>query len=279
MEKNINYIKESLRGIYPDAEIDAFVSWIFSHLKSYSRVDLVLNKDEVLDKDDSDAIKRIVKRLRKKEPIQYILGSTYFCGLELEVAPGVLIPRPETEEIVESIRKEIGEEDAILDVGTGSGCIALSLKKYKPLTKVSACDVSEKALAIARSNGENNKLVVNFFLLDILKEGNLQTNYDVIVSNPPYVRKSEMRLMLSNVVDYEPHLALFVEDADALIFYKAIVGFAGKHLNRSGKLFFEINEALADEVKLLMEENGFTKVFVRQDLQGKDRLVGGEKLR
>ncbi len=277
MEKNINNIKESLKGIFPESEIDAYIHWILDHLRGYSRMDIALNKNEILSEEETDKVKEIVKRLQNKEPIQYILGETEFCGLQIKVTPDVLIPRPETEEIVTVIRDETDHASLrILDIGTGSGCIPLALKKYFPEAQVSACDVSEKALHVARENGMRNKLLVNFFQCDILSKANKNAAvFDVIVSNPPYVRQSEKQWMDDNVLKYEPHLALFVEDEDPLLFYRAILNFSQNHLKKGGRLYLEINENLSEQINDLMLQYDYENVSIRKDLQGKDRMVCG----
>lgn len=277
MEKNINYIKENLKELFPEQEIDAFIHWIFDHIKGYSRIDLVLNKNEHLKNEDTLKVKQIVDRLKNKEPIQYILGETQFCGLSIKLSKDVLIPRPETEEIVEYIRQETAHSELrILDIGTGSGCIPLALKNYFPEAQVSACDISEEALEVAKENGVRNKLLVNFFKHDILSKDHLQgARFDLIVSNPPYVRKSEMKHMEANVLEHEPHLALFVENDDPLIFYRAILAFSRHHLSTGGRLYFEINENLGAQLVDLMEAAGFNNILLKKDLQGKERLLTG----
>lgn len=280
MQKNINYIKHQLYHLYPEPEIDSFVFWIFEHLLGYNRTQLLMQKHDVLEDDVTQQIEEIVKRLIKFEPIQYIIGETDFCGLTLKCKPKVLIPRPETEELVMHICQSVLESPIkILDIGTGSGCIALSLKHKLKHAMVHACDVSDEALALAKENALRNNVEVQCFRFDILnEEGDLPNEtYDVIVSNPPYVLESEKALMRENVLKYEPHLALFVEDNDALLFYRFITLFACKRLNSAGALWFEINESKGADVAELMQINGFEQVEIINDLFGKARFVKGVK--
>lgn len=240
-------------------------------------MDLVTKQHVVLDEQEERTIKSYLERLLKKEPIQYVVGETEFCDLKIGLTSNVLIPRPETEEIVISIKNELeNSELRILDIGTGSGCIALALKHFLPNSLVYGCDISEGALKVAKDNALRNMLDVDFVILDILQAKKHPAEpLDVIVSNPPYVRESEAAQMSANVLDFEPHLALFVPDSDPLLFYSAIVRFALSNLKIGGKLYFEINEALGAEVKLLMEANHFRGVEICNDLEGKERLVKG----
>jgi release factor glutamine methyltransferase len=226
--------------------------------------------------------------LKKEKPIQYILGETEFYGLPFLVNVNTLIPRPETEELVEWIIKSTNYEIQstklrILDIGTGSGCIAISLAKNIPNAEVSAIDVSEKALATAKKNAEINKIVVNFINVDILKINDLAelptsnfqlpTQFDIIVSNPPYVRNLEKAEIKPNVLEYEPHLALFVEDTDALLFYRKIANLAKENLSENGQLFFEINQYLGKETVELLEDLGFKNIELKKDIYGNDRMI------
>jgi release factor glutamine methyltransferase len=215
-----------------------------------------------------------------------VLNETWFAGMKLYVDEAVLIPRPETEELVEWIVSEVRNEKnskvksqnlkfKILDVGTGSGCISLALKRYLPEAEVTAVDVSEDALIVAKKNAIAYDLKINFLQLDFLNKEQWKAfeKYDIIVSNPPYIKKSEEFTMRDNVLNYEPQIALFVPDDDALIFYKALAEFAQLHLKKTGSLFVEINEALGIQVVELFKENNFNKVVLKKDLQGKDRMV------
>jgi release factor glutamine methyltransferase len=216
--------------------------------------------------------------LKKEKPIQYILGETEFYGLPFLVNENTLIPRPETEELVEWILESTKYEEQntklnVLDIGTGSGCIAISLAKNLPSAQVSAIDVSEKALATAHKNAKINKVDVNFILKNILETESLDEKYDVIVSNPPYVRNLEKEEIKPNVLEYEPHLALFVEDNDALLFYRKIAALAKKNLSENGKLYFEINQYLGKETVRLLEGMDFKNVILKKDVYGNDRMI------
>ncbi|MFC0878179.1 peptide chain release factor N(5)-glutamine methyltransferase [Saccharicrinis sp. FJH2] len=279
MQKNINYIKQKLSGLYPDREVESFVVWILGHVLGYDKTRILLNNDKILPKDVSSRISSIVDRLTKYEPIQYITGDTEFVGLNLNVKPGVLVPRPETEELVSRISNKVAANSAkILDIGTGSGCIALGLKKYMPGTKVFGCDISQVAIELANENAKLNNLDVHFFYYDILSQnGTLPAKkFDMIVSNPPYVLESEKVQMEANVLKYEPHGALFVPDDDPLIFYQKISDFAQLHLANNGEIWLEINENKGAEVKGLLENNFFHDVVVLKDIFGKQRFVYGK---
>ncbi|WP_321997976.1 peptide chain release factor N(5)-glutamine methyltransferase [Draconibacterium orientale] len=279
MQKTIQYIRAELAPFYPETEITGFIQMLMHSVLGLSYTQMILEKDRVLENSESDQIKAIVERLKTHEPIQYILGVAEFYGLELNVQPGVLIPRPETEELVDWICKtEIPASAKILDIGTGSGCIPLALKNELPAAEVMAVDVSEMALSIATENAQKHQLEVAFELADILKwEERSWPQFDVIVSNPPYVMERERELMEANVVEHEPELALFVSDTDPLIFYRAIAQFASKQLNKSGFLFFEINENLGDEMVELVKQLGFKSIELRRDLNGKNRMLRCQK--
>ncbi len=225
---------------------------------------------------ESDTLQEIEARLLNNEPVQYILGQADFYGLKFKVSPAVLIPRPETEELVYWIlENQITKNPSIIDIGTGSGCIPITLKKKIPQATISAIDVSRTALDIAKTNAVLNKVAVSFILSDILEErlwSSLDT-YDIIVSNPPYIPHKEKVLMPKQVLDYEPDLALFVENDEPLIFYKKIGQFALKHLNQGGELYYECNEFNAKEVATLLRQIGFQKVELAKDLEGKERMI------
>ncbi|WP_297100471.1 peptide chain release factor N(5)-glutamine methyltransferase [uncultured Draconibacterium sp.] len=279
MQKTIQYIRAELAPHYPETEISGFIQMIMNKVLGLSYTQMIVEKDRVLETSESDEIKAIVERLKTHEPIQYILGVAEFYDLELNVQPGVLIPRPETEELVEWICKtEIPASAKILDIGTGSGCIPLALKNELPTAEVMAVDVSEKALLIATENAKKNKLDVAFEHADILKWPERSwLQYDVIVSNPPYVMEREKKLMEANVLEHEPEIALFVSDTDPLIFYRTIAQFASKQLKESGYLFFEINENLGDEMVALVKQLGFKSIELRRDLNGKNRMLKCQK--
>nr|WP_321487120.1 peptide chain release factor N(5)-glutamine methyltransferase [uncultured Draconibacterium sp.] len=275
MQKTIQYIRAELAPFYPETEITGFIQLIMNSVLGLSYTQMVLEKDRVLETFESDRIKVIVERLKTHEPIQYILGVAEFFGLELNVQPGVLIPRPETEELVDWICKtKIPATAKMLDIGTGSGCIPLALKNELPAAEVMAVDVSEDVLLIATENAQKHQLEVTLELADILKwHERSWPRFDVIVSNPPYVMEREKKQMEANVLEYEPGLALFVSDTDPLIFYRTIAQFASKQLNESGYLFFEINENLGDEMVELVKQLGFKSIELRRDLNGKNRML------
>ena len=219
-----------------------------------------------------------VKDLLKNKPIQYIIGETEFCDLKFKVNENVLIPRPETSELVMNIVNRQKTKDkrqlSILDIGTGSGCIAISLAKNIPGSKVYALDISEKALEVAKTNAFNNNVDITFIHDDILSLNNkIETKFDIIVSNPPYVRELEKAEMRDNVLNWEPHNALFVSDNDPLIFYRNILEFAKTNLNQDGEIWFEINEYLGKEMTVLCKEYGFSDVEIFKDFRGKERIV------
>lgn len=271
--------KKELQSIYDEQEVDSFFYIILEKLHGLKRIDLALNPETVMDGIHLKQWKNILSDLKIQKPIQYILGETEFYGLRFEVNENTLIPRQETEELVELIIKEEArskKQEArvrILDIGTGSGCIAVSLAKNLPNAEVFAIDVSEKALATARKNAEINQVEITFLLKNILETEDLDQQFDVIVSNPPYVRNLEKAEIKSNVLEYEPHLALFVEDNDALLFYRKIAELAKKNLNPNGKLYFEINQYLGKETVALVESFDFQDVSLLKDIYGNDRMI------
>lgn len=281
MQASLHYIRKELADCYPPAEIESFIRLIFSWLKNYSPTDIIVKSDRALDADERQKLVDIVERLKINEPIQYILGETEFYGLPFRVTPAVLIPRPETEELVDWIlRNNQIENPTILDIGTGSGCIPVSLKKNLPGAKVSACDISPEALAVARQNAALNEAEVNFFELDILKNNQSEVNekLDILVSNPPYITEKEKNLMQQNVLDFEPHLALFVANDSALIFYEAIARFGALNLKPGGKLYWEINEAYGEDCVQLLERTGYSAIQLHRDMQGCDRMICATKI-
>lgn len=279
MQTTIQYISSELKNLYPEPEVKSFVRMIIEHVCGWDFTTQILRKDELLSGEQLNKIKAIVSRLKSFEPIQYILEETEFYGLKLTVDSSVLIPRQETEELVQWITTiNLLPNCTILDIGTGSGCIALALKKILKNAKISGVDISESALELARKNAVRNNLEVDFFQTDILNRGNRSWDiFDVIVSNPPYVRISEKAEMKTNVLAHEPEKALFVSDEDPLIFYRTIVDFAKQHLIANGMLFFEINEYLGDEMTQLLYEKGFREIQLRKDLNNKNRMLGCRK--
>ncbi|MBN2762671.1 MAG: peptide chain release factor N(5)-glutamine methyltransferase, partial [Bacteroidales bacterium] len=238
-----------------------------------------LKGDEVISQQFIEKAEEIINRLKVFEPIQYIMGETVFFDLPVKVTPDVLIPRPETEELVNWIISENkGKELRIMDIGTGSGCIALALAKNLPLAKVSAIDISEKALKIANMNAVRNNIEADFFRVDLLDpSSDLKGEYDIIVSNPPYVRDSEKRFMQYNVLHYEPHRALFVPDDNPLLFYKAIADSGNRSLMKNGCIYCEINETLSDETASVFQSRKYTLMALRKDINGKPRMLKAVK--
>ena len=276
MQRTIAKIKDSLKEVYFDTEIESFIFLIFNHLWGFSKIDLILNKDKNLTNQEVEFVEDCISRLKQHEPIQYILGETEFYGYTFKCRKGALIPRGETEELVQLILQENTNENAkIVDIGTGTGCIPISLKKEQAKCEIHAVDISSEALELAKENSIFNNCKINFHQFDALSENwSIPHHYfDIMVSNPPYVRNLEKEQMELNVLEYEPHLALFVEDDDPLIFYRSIAENGLQHLNTNGKIYFEINEALGKETKQLLESLGYNHVEIIQDIHGKDRIV------
>ena len=270
------YFKKQLAAIHPQEEVEAITSIALQYALKKSRVDIALARKEKLPVSQKNALDVILERLLQAEPVQYITGTTQFYGLEFRVNSETLIPRPETEELVEWILAETSvaaNTCRVLDIGTGSGCIAISLAKNLSKAQVGAIDVSTKALETAKENALNNKVKVHFSKQDILETSHLDTAYDVIVSNPPYVRELEKTEIKDNVLQHEPHTALFVDDKNPLVFYKKIAQLARAHLKSEGQLFFEINEYLGVETVAVVKEIGFSTVILKKDIFGKDRMI------
>ena len=277
--KNIYHLE--LDPLFPKEEVDSFFYLVIDHYLGLERFVLAMQPNLVVSKDNEEPLFYALSQLKQERPIQYILGKAHFCELEFRVDEDVLIPRPETEELVYWIINEIGtqnsrEEIKILDIGTGSGCIAISLAKNLPNAKVYALDISKKALQVAEQNAMANDVDIVFLEADILSIEGFKDKFDVIVSNPPYVRELEKLEMKNNVVEHEPGLALFVSDQDPLVFYKKITRFALSHLEKSGVLFFEINQYLGEEMKQLLEAENFSEIELRKDMFGNDRMLKGQ---
>lgn len=267
---------EALIDHYPETEIDSFFSLLAASILNLKRVDIALNLYAVVSGKKQEKFTDAVKRLETNEPIQYILGETTFYGLNFKVNQNVLIPRQETEELVDWILKDSPSKKlSILDIGSGSGCIAISLAKNMKNATISALDVSENALKVATENAEFNAVSIEFIEADILHNALNDLQLDVIVSNPPYVRDLEKQTMHKNVLDYEPDLALYVRDEDPLVFYQAILNFAKNNLKEKGTVYFEINEYLGAEMIELFNKNNFSNIELRKDIQGKDRMIKG----
>jgi release factor glutamine methyltransferase len=277
-----------LSPLYDEMEIESFFYIILESFHNKKRIDLALYPEMEMDALQLLRWQSTLAELKKEKPLQYIVGETEFYGLPFLVNENTLIPRPETEELVELIIKSYNLQPTtynpkILDIGTGSGCIAISLAKNLTNSQVFAIDVSEKALTTAKKNAEINEVTINFIQADILKVDDLEnlsnsnsklpSQYDVIVSNPPYVRNLEKSEIKPNVLEYEPHLALFVDDSDALLFYRKIAELAKKNLKENGKLYFEINQYLGKETVELLENLGFNDVVLKKDIYGNDRII------
>ncbi len=272
-------IKDTLSPIYSKGEIKNIIRIIFENLKNYSQVDIIMNQDEVLSDYIKQKIDVILKRLLNREPIQYIFSEAYFQGMTLKVSPDTLIPRPETEELVDIIIKENTKSDLhILDIGTGSGAIAIALARALRFPVVDAIDISSGAIDIAKENAISLKVKINFMIKDILSIENPPENiYDIIVSNPPYITNEEKTSMEVNVLDYEPHSALFVPDNEPLLFYTAISSYAKQALRPGGRIYFEINNKFGKETANLLSDCGFTSVNITKDMYGLDRFVSAIK--
>lgn len=274
MNRITTYIRRSLRDIYPPEEAKALSMLICCDMLGMDALDIYMGKDIILSECKQRELENIIIRLQKNEPVQYIRGFAVFCGRKFKVAPGVLIPRPETGELVERVVKENPDARRILDIGTGSGCIAVSLDKSLPDAEVEAWDISEEALAIARQNNETLDARVRFVRRDVLADDcGDAARYDVIVSNPPYVTEAEKEEMEANVLEWEPPLALFVPDEDPLRFYRRIARLGRTLLMPEGRLYFEINQAYGEETARMLEMNQYHNVRVIKDIFGKDRIV------
>lgn len=276
-----------LDAIYGKHEVDSFFYLCTEHYLNVPRIQLTLEPGLAITKPETDTFFKVLEDLKQQKPIQYILGETEFFGLPFKVNKNVLIPRPETEELVDLIIRSVtslvvDKPVKILDIGTGSGCIAIALAKNLPNAKVYALDVSKEALKVAKQNAEINKVDINFIEASILDDTchlafEAESNFDIIVSNPPYVRNLEKEEIKPNVLDNEPHLALFVEDGNPLLFYKAITNFAIKKLKDKGSLYFEINQYLGEETQQLLIDANFEAIELLKDLNGNDRMLKGEK--
>ncbi|WP_225036162.1 peptide chain release factor N(5)-glutamine methyltransferase [Winogradskyella sp. SM1960] len=285
--QNIFHIE--LDAIYGKHEVDSFFYLCTEHYLNVPRIQLTLEPELAITKPETDTFFKALEHLKQQKPIQYLLGETEFFGLPFKVNENVLIPRPETEELVALILQNVKNQDpktkpiTILDIGTGSGCIAISLAKNVPNAKIYALDVSKDALKIAKQNADLNNVKINFIEASILDETchsalDAESTFDIIVSNPPYIRELEKREILPNVLDNEPHLALFVEDDNPLLFYKATTNFAIEKLKPNGQLYFEINQYLGEETKQLLVDAQFKKVELLKDLNGNDRMLKGCKV-
>lgn len=268
------YIKSELKSIYSQGEITAITQLVLDRSLNISIVDSLTYKLNNLSDEQLSILLEIIKRLKNKEPIQYVLSESEFFNLTFRVNSNVLIPRPETEELVEwIINSENKNNPTILDIGTGSGCIAISLSHNMPTANIHAWDISPQALKVAKQNAQTNKAKVSFAIRDILKTNVSDIHFDVIVSNPPYITEIEKNEMHNTVIDFEPHLALFVPNNNPLIFYEQIATFALNTLNVGGRLYFEINRSYGEDTISMLTKKGFTNIELRRDMAGNDRMI------
>lgn len=266
--------EEGLKELYPCREAKNIAYLALQHFCGCSMTDLLMGKHDHLDEDQERIMRETLTRLSAGEPFQYIIGEGDFHGLSFEVDKNVLIPRPETAELVDWISDDYCDKKAsFLDVGTGSGCIAITLKYLNPVLDANAMDVSAPALEVAKRNAQSLSAEVKFIKDDILRPQTKFEPLDFIVSNPPYITEEEKESMRPNVLEHEPHLALFVGNDDALLFYKAIADFALKNLKNGGFLYFEINERFGKEMTLMLEEKGYKEIVIKDDMEGKERMV------
>ena len=273
MRKILQKINDAIGVHYSQGELNALTRILAIELLDISQATYLLKDDAPLSPADEEKLTDALERLAKHEPIQYILGYSDFCGLRFSVTPAVLIPRPETSELVEWVTSESVGNENILDIGTGSGCIAVSLAHKLPHAGVTAWDISPDALAVASNNSTANGCDVTFELRDILTYTPADEKFDIIVSNPPYIKEVEKRTMEDNVLLWEPHLALFVPDNDPLLFYRTIAEKGLTMLTPGGKLFFEINREHGTETVAMLETMGYKNVTLRKDIAGNDRMI------
>jgi len=277
-----NLFLNELLNLYPKQEIESFFNLLTEAFLDLKRVDIILDPNKEIVNEVEQKYNSALAKLKKEIPIQYIIGTTEFYGLPFTVNENVLIPRPETEELVSLIlqnsklKTQNSKDLTILDIGTGSGCIAIALAKNLPNAKIWALDVSEKAIEIAKQNAKLNDVDVQFLNENILNLKQLPKNFDVIVSNPPYVRELEKQEINNNVLNHEPHLALFVKDNDPLLFYDKIADIAKENLTKNGELYFEINQYLGKETVALLKQKGFLNIELKKDIFGKDRMIKAE---
>ena len=270
---------QQLKEIYIENEIDSLFFIALEYVTSISKIEYILQKEEEISEEKLIKLKFILEKLTKNKPVQYITKKAYFYGLNFYVNEKVLIPRQETNELVDWVLMSVTHSKPIkiLDIGTGSGCIAITLKKNLPLSEVFAIDISNEAIQVAQKNANDNEVEINFSQKNILEINDLKSNFDIIISNPPYVRELEKLEMAPNVLDNEPHLALFVPDNNPLLFYEKITEIALKNLTEDGMLFFEINQYLSAETKKMIENKGFKNVTLRKDLQENYRMILAKK--
>ncbi|GHT18030.1 release factor glutamine methyltransferase [Bacteroidia bacterium] len=273
MQQLKQYFCSQLAELYSPAETDELFFIVLKKWKNIARADFLLNKKLALTDSETVELQSVINRLKKFEPIQYILGETEFFGMKYFVNQQVLIPRPETEELVEWILAENKSAASVLDIGTGSGCIAVVLAHKNPRFALTAMDISEKALAIARKNAALHNVKIDFLEKDIFSLPTMDKKFDIIVSNPPYIPENEKNSIQKTVMDFEPHTALFVPDSKPLIFYEKICQFAKNQLNENGKIYFEIHRSFGQQVVDLLQQNGFKNIALKTDISGNERMV------
>lgn len=278
-------LSAQLCAIYDDREAANIASLLIEHITGQTKIERILNKECLLTKPQEEKIVTYTEQLLQHRPIQYVLNEAWFVNMKLYVDERVLIPRPETEELVDWIVRDVRAQPrragniCLLDIGTGSGCIPIAIKKQLPAHLLSAVDISDEALEVAKRNAAAQQVKIDFYPIDFLnkKDWNKLESFDVIISNPPYIKKSEEASMADNVSQYEPHIALFVPDENALIFYRAIAEFAKGHLVEKGSIYVEINEALGAQVIEMFRQYGFEHTELRKDLQGRDRMIKAQR--
>lgn len=275
---------EQLKTIYDERESNNIADWIFENITGVKKLDRITDKQRVLNNSTIQKLGNVLQQLLTHKPVQYVLGEAWFYKMKLKVNEHVLIPRPETEELVEWVVAEIRNKKVsdssftIVDIGTGSGCIAIALKKELPDAGIFAIDVSNDALQLAKQNATDQNVNINFLQLDFLNEKDWETlpSFNIIVSNPPYIPENEKNKLGKNVVDYEPHIALFVTENDPFIFYKKMASFAEKHLKEKGKTFVEVHEDYSNEVQQIFAKKNFT-TEIKKDIYGRDRMIKAYK--
>jgi release factor glutamine methyltransferase len=275
------HLKDGLKTVYDNREAALIAAWVVEKLTGLRRIDQLVQPDRELSRDEYKTLVKWQAELMAHRPVQYVLGEADFSGLKFYVDENVLIPRPETEELVDWILKDVnGDPQSVLDIGTGSGCIPVALKRRNPLLEVAACDISAGALKIAAANAVANNAEINFFYCDILDEGTWPQiqQFDIIVSNPPYIPEAKQAPMHQNVLGYEPHLALFTPDDNPYVFYEKIGRFGMDHLAVNGKLYFEIYEEGAREVETILKSLGYVHVELKNDLYGRPRMVAAQRI-
>ncbi len=277
MQEATYFLLNKLRTLFPDSEASQVTDWVMEHLTGSKKAERMVYKNSALTAKEEMDLRQYLEKLLNHEPVQYILNESWFCGLKFYVDKNVLVPRPETEELVEWVIANCKfpiDELSIFDIGTGSGCIPVALKRKLRKAEVWGCDISEAALEVAKRNAYTLGVAVNFLPLDFLnkEEWDGLSSFDIIISNPPYVPEKDKGQMHPNVLKYEPHTALFVPDNDPLIFYKAIAEFAKTHLNPGGSIYVEIHEQLGSAVITMFESEGY-RTELKKDMQGKDRMI------